>query len=119
MDPIGHLCFDVRPVVNGIADDVEHPAEDLVPHGDGDLRPFIYCILAPFQSVGGVHCNAADSAVADMLGHFKDKVLVLIVDGRVRHKYCSVYWWKVIGWKPEIHDRPDDLYNLSPDFHAH
>ena len=65
------------------------------------------------KSVGGLHGDAPNRAVAYMLGHFQDKVIGLIVDCRVGQIYSPIYGWKVVGWESDIHDRSYYLHNLS------
>ena len=118
VDRVCHRCLDLTLIIDGSADNVEHPAEDLLAYRDLDLGPFISGILTAHETIRRIHCDAPDSIVANMLGNLKDKVFLSIVYRGVRNIDRTINRRKLIRWKPEVYDRSNDLYYLPFDFHA-
>ena len=68
---------------------------------------------AAHQAVGRVHGDAANRALAQMLGDFDDEVVGLIVDGRVGDRERDVDFGQVGAGKLDVHDGTDDLDDSS------
>ena len=98
-------------LVDGLAQQVEQPAQSGLAHGHGDGLAGVDHFHAAGEAVGGVHGHRAHLVVAQVLLHFGDQVdparrgldvdLEGVVDGRQR-----------LG-ELHIEHRPDDLYDLA------
>ena len=83
------LAAELAQAVDGIAGDVHHAATDLGARGHGDGAARAFYLQPAAQAVGGVHCNAADGILANVLLHLYYKGLTIglmhlqgVVDGR-------------------------------------
>src|SRR5690242_5131026 len=79
MDGISLLRMNLAHLVNGLAQDIEDPAEGLFADGHGDRPPEADRLHAAHESIGGLHGDGAHAALADVLLCFADDV------DRLRH----------------------------------
>ena len=62
--------------VDGLTQQVKHPAQALFTHRHPDGRAGVDGLSTPLQTVGGAHGDAAHHIVADVLGNFRHDGLV-------------------------------------------
>ena len=98
--------------VERLAQHVEDVAEHGVAHRHLQAVPEVADLGAPGQAVGGLEADAADPAVADLLGHLGgDHVLVVLeldvdLDGHVD-------LGQGVGWELHVDDRAGDGHHPS------
>ena len=61
-------------LVHGLADDVQHAAQGLAAHGNGDGAAEVDGLHAAHHAFGGLHGDAAHAAFAELLLDFQDDV---------------------------------------------
>ena len=100
-------------LVDGLAQDVKHPAQGLLPHGGldgvaggGDLHP-------PAQPLTGGEHDAADGVSADVLGHFHHLLGVPQGDG-----HGLVDFWQLAVGEDHVYHRPKHLRHCAFPFHC-
>lgn len=97
--------FDLPFVVDGVAQYVQHPAEDALADGHADLRSRIYDFHPAGQPVRRAHRDTADDAAPHMRKHLEDGIRTgnheFFIDGR--HRVLERH----------VDDRADDLADLS------
>jgi hypothetical protein len=118
----GHVLLggEGRAVVDGDADHVEDAPQDLLAHRHLDGLAGVLHQRAAHQPVGGVHGDAADGALAQVLGHLDDQVVGAAVDGGVGHGQGREDLGEAAAPELDVDDRADDLdhFSLSVGFHA-
>ena len=82
LPPVGDLAELLGRDVEGLADHVEHVAEDLVAHRHGDAGAGVAHRGAAAQAVGGLEADGPDPVVADLLGDLGADLDWLAVDAR-------------------------------------
>ena len=75
MDGKAGLLANRTQLINGLADDVDDAAEELVAHRHEDGGTYILHNLATLKALGGIHCNSADSVLAEMLCDLENKAV--------------------------------------------
>ncbi len=71
---ISAACLDGTHVVHRLADDVHHAAQRLVAHRNFDAMAQAYRLHPAHHAVGGLQCDGAHAAFADVLRHFRHHV---------------------------------------------
>ena len=98
-----------RPLlIDGVTQDVEHPAQHAFAHGDGDGSAGSDDLHAAAQALAGGEHNAADGVAAHMLRYFHDLALTVQLDlqGLLDLGQAALV-------KGNVHNRSHDLYNGS------
>ena len=114
MDGEAPLAAELAQAVDGIAGDVHHAATDLGARGHGDGAARAFYLQPAAQAVGGVHCNAADGILANVLLYLYYKGLAIglmhlqgVVDGRQGDLLL------LVQIEVHVHYRADYLGNVS------
>ena len=76
VDGVVRLCLHLREAVDGLAEDVEHAAQRLLPDGNGDGRPGVLHERAALQAVCGAHGDGADHAPPKVVLDLEDQRLL-------------------------------------------
>ncbi len=71
MDGPPVVALDGRLIVDGLAQQVKHPAKAGIAYGHGNGSPGVGGFRAPLEAVGGGHSHAAYHIVADVLGDLR------------------------------------------------
>ena len=93
--------------VERLAQHVEHVAEHGVAHRHLQAVAQVADLGAPGQSVGGLEADAADPAVADLLGHLGHDELLVALEGHV-HLDGAVDLGQGVGRELDVDDRSGD-----------
>ena len=95
-------------IVQRISHEVEDTAKAGLAHGNGDGRASVNGFGAADKAVGGAHGNAADDAVADLLGNLgHDRAIAVFERNGV------VQIGKLTVGEANIKDRSDNLYDST------
>ena len=111
MDGVSALHVEFGHAVDGLADNVEHTAFDLVAGRHEDGVSGGHRFQSALQSVGIVHGDASHSVLTDMLLHFHHKVTAV----RSHYFECVVNFWEhLLGIETfcieeHVDDRSDNL----------
>ena len=108
----GYVRRDGVPAVDGLAQDVEHPAKGRLPHRDLDGLAGGGDLHAPGQALAARQHDAADRIAAHMLGNLHDPALAVQL-----HSQGLLDPGQVSGFKRHIHHRAGYLRDRS-DFHT-
>ena len=108
MDGPAGLGLHLGLVVDGLAQQVEHPAQAFIAHGHGDGGTGILRLGAPLKPIGGGHGDAAHHIVADVLGHLGGDGAVAVF-----HQDCAEQLWQLVIRKPNIQNRTHYLDDCS------
>ncbi len=100
-------CLNRSAFVDRFADDVEDAAERLRSHRHHDRRTGIADFLAANETFGRVHRDAADGVLAEMLGHFQDQPIALVV-----HRQ-GIQNRRQIALEMDVDNRAQDLRYLA------
>ena len=87
--------------------------EDLAADRHLDRRAGVLDRHAADQAVGGVHGDAADVVLAQVLRDLDDQVAGLVADRRVRDPQRGVDLRQVAAGELHVDDRADDLDDLA------
>ncbi|KAF5031629.1 hypothetical protein DSECCO2_625780 [anaerobic digester metagenome] len=99
--------------VHGATHDVQDAAQGGLAYGHLDGLARVLADLAANEAVGVVHGDAADDAVAKVLGDFDDQVVFFGVDGRVGDQNGIQDARKFALGKLQVDNRPDDLHYFT------
>ena len=101
-------------VVHGLTQQVEHAAQTLVAHGHFDGFAGIHGFGAAHQTIGAVHCNAANHVIAGVLCHLDHQLFAVVVDldGVEQLRQLAIL-------KLDVQHRADDLEHLADMFFGH
>ena len=95
--------LDRAALVDGLADDVDDAPQHLRPHRHRDAFAGIGHLVAAHEPVRGVHGDAAERALAQMLRHLEHQPVALVVDvQRVQDR-------RKLALELHVHDRAHDL----------
>ena len=100
------LGLDGTALVDRVADHVDDAPQHLRPHRHRDAVAGIDRLGAAHEAVRGVHGDAADGALAQMLRHFEDEPAAPVVDVQ------GVQDWRERAFEPHVNDRAHDLGDL-------
>jgi peptide chain release factor 1 len=113
VDRVALAGLDLRPAVDGLAEQVEEPAQALLAHRHRDRLAGVHGLHAAHQPLGRAHGDAADLVVADVqrrLDRQADAPLgVLDLDGVQDSR-------QLVRIEGHVHGGPDDLHD-STDVH--
>jgi hypothetical protein len=107
VDGAGALADDRAGLVHGLADDVHDAAQGAGADGHRDRRAGVMDFLAADQALGGVHGDAADGALAELLRHFEHQA-VAAVGGFER-----VQDLRQVAFELHVDDGADDLRDVA------
>ncbi len=79
VDRADPFTLDRTRLVNRIADHVDDPPEQSLPHGNGDRRPGVGNLLTAHQPLAGVHRDRAHGGLAEMLRHLEHQAITLVL----------------------------------------
>ena len=116
MDGIMVLGTDGAHLVHGSAHDVDDAAQGLAAHGHLDGVARVRHRHAPHQAVRGIHGDTAGRVFAQVLRHFDDEVVGLVIDGRVGHRQGIVNVRHLARRKNYVHHGADDLSDAADGF---
>ena len=105
--PLGRL--DRTGLVDRLADDVHDAAEHFGADRHRDRRAGVLDRLAADEAVGGVHRDAADRVLAEVLGDLDGQVVLALVDRRVGEQERGVDLRQLGRVERDVDDRSDDL----------
>ena len=74
VDRISLLGFNRAQLVDGLSQDIEDPAQGFRSHRDADGSAQIEGLHAPHHSIGGLHGDAFDHSLSQVMGHFQGDV---------------------------------------------
>ncbi len=112
----GEPFLDIRSrfVVDRFTEQVKDPAKRLRADRHRNRGTGIDCVDTAAEPIGRAHRDAADDVAADMLGDFGDQRFALVLNmDRIQQI------WQMVGVKPDIEDRSDDLNDLANIFLWH
>jgi peptide chain release factor 1 len=111
VDRIGSRRLDGAPLVHGLADHVHDAAQRRGPHRHTDLVAGVRGGLPAHQALGGVHGDAADGVLAQVLGDLDDEVALLVVDARVGEPQGGEDLRELARRELHVQHRPHHLYD--------
>ena len=117
VDRVVLLGFHRRTLVHGLADHVQDAPQGLVAHGHADAGAGVHGVHAADEPLGGVHGDAADGVLAQVLRHLHHQVPLPVVDGLVGDLDGVVDRRQVPVGKLNVDHRAQDLSNL-PHLHS-
>ena len=111
MDRIVFFRLHRSALVNGITDDVEHPAHDTFADGHRDWPAAIGNLEAALEALGAGHGDGPDQLIPELLLHFEDDLRRLVCD-RVFDGQGVIYGGQRIR-ELNIHYSTDHLNDFS------
>ena len=102
--------------VHGLADHVQNAPQRLFAHGHADAGPGIHGVLAADEPLGGIHGDAANGVLTQVLRDLHHQVPLLIVDRLVGDLDGVVDRRQGAVGKLHVDHGPQDLSNLA---HVH
>ena len=99
-------------MVNRLSEDIENTSQDFVADRYGNRRTSINRLHTAGQSIRRAHGDAAGHAVPKMLHDFDDQIDVDVA-GFALDGNCIENFRQFPGWKFNIYDRSDDLYDFT------
>src|SRR5918997_444588 len=100
-------------LVHRLAEDVQHPPEDVISHGDGYGVARVVHVQAATEAIRGGHRHGADHIVAEELLDLEGQLLLLVVHLEL-HGKGVVGLGDVLRAETNVHDGTLDLYD-GPD----
>ena len=107
------LALDRSALVDRFADHVHDAPERPGAHRDADHVPGVSGRLAPDETVGGIHGDAAHGVLAQVLGDLEHQVALAIVDAGVAHAQRGKDLRQLAGREHHVHHRPHHLQDLA------
>mmetsp|Transcript_14070 Transcript_14070/g.56614 ORF Transcript_14070/g.56614 Transcript_14070/m.56614 type:complete len:332 (+) Transcript_14070:2420-3415(+) len=107
MDRVELLGIDRAALIDRFTNNVDNSPQGLAAYGNHDRVPGILDLLAPHQTLGGVHGNTADGILPKMLGNFKNQTNVMIPNLQ------GVENWRKLAFEMNIDNSSNNLRYLS------
>ena len=108
----GSLSADGTQLVHGLANDVHDPSQYFAAHEHGNGTGVLHCLTAG-EAIGGVHRDAANGVLTEVLGDLDNQVVFLVVDEGVGQGEGREDVGELSGGKLHIDDGTCDLYDLA------
>src|SRR5438445_721922 len=100
-------------IIDRVADDVDDAAERAVADRHGDRPAGVADRHAAHQTLGRVHRDAAHGALAEVLRHLDDEVVLAVVDRRIGDREGVENLRQLAVLELDVEDGADDLRDLS------